>query len=58
MTYVTTSKELRPGYYSGESYVKKLGGVDIYPVLDPETEILRRGYNNYSLLIDTIKEVF
>ena len=58
VTYVTTSKELRPGYYEGESYVKKLGGVDIYPVIDSEKDILKRGYHDYPKLIQKIKEVF
>jgi len=58
VTYVTTSKELRPGYYDGDSYTKKLGGAKIYPILDPEKEIIERGYNNYEPLINKIKEVF
>jgi hypothetical protein len=58
ITYVTTSKELRPGYYDGESYTKKLGGATIYPIIDPETEIIERGYNNYESLLDKIKEIF
>ncbi len=58
VTYVTTSKELRPGYYDGDCYTKKLGNAKIYPIIDPETEIIKRGYNNYNLLLDKIKEVF
>ena len=58
VTYVTTSKELRPGYYEGDSYVKKLGGANIHPVIDPESEIIRRGYNDYVPLMKKIKEVF
>ena len=58
VTYVTTSKELRHGYYDGDSYTKKLGGAKIYPIIDPESEIIRRGYNDYTQLMDKIKEVF
>ena len=58
VTYVTTSKELRPGYYDGDSYTKKLGGAKIYPVIDPESEIIKRGYNDYVPLMNKIKEVF
>ena len=58
VTYVTTSKELRPGYYEGDSYVKKLGGANIHAVIDPESEIIRRGYNDYVPLMKKIMEVF
>jgi hypothetical protein len=58
ITYVTTSKELRHGYYNGESYTKKLGNAKIYPILDPESEIIKRGYNDYSHLLNKIKEIF
>ena len=58
VTYVTTSKELRPGYYEGDSYVKKLGGANIHAVIDPESAIIRRGYNDYFPLMKKIMEVF
>jgi len=58
VTYVTTSKELRPGYYEGDSYVKKLGNAVIYPIIDPESEIIKRGYNNYDALLTKVKEIF
>ena len=58
VTYVTTSKELRPGYYEGDSYVKKLGGANIHAVIDSESEIIRRGYNDYVPLMKKIMEVF
>ena len=57
-TYVTTSNELRPGYFDGDSYTKRLGGAEIYPVIDPETVIKERGYNDYESLMNKIKEVF
>ena len=58
VTYVTTSNELRPGYYDGDSYTKKLCGAKIYPLIDPEEEIIKRGYNDYQPLLNKIKEVF
>ena len=58
VTYVTTSNELRPGYFDGDSYTKRLGGAEIYPIIDPETVIKERGYNDYKSLLDKIKEVF
>lgn len=48
ITYVTTSGELRPGYFDGDSYYKKLANSKIYPVIDPETEIKKRKYRDYS----------
>jgi hypothetical protein len=58
VTYVTTSNELRPGYYDGDSYTKKLGNAKIFPLIDPEKEIIERGFNDYKPLIHKIKEVF
>ena len=58
VTYVTTSNELRPGYYDGDSYTKRLGGAKIYPVIDPETIINERGYNDYESLLSKVREIF
>ena len=58
VTYVTTSNELRPGYFEGNSFTKKLAGAKIYPIIDPESEIVKRGYNDYEPFINKIKETF
>ena len=53
IVYVPAGKELRENYLDNpNSYFKKLGGCDVYPVLDPGEE------NNYSKLINKVKEIF
>lgn len=56
--YVNTSGDIRPGYFEGESYFKKLSGAPIYPIIDKKEDILKRGFRDYSLLYSTIKQVF
>ena len=58
ITYVTTSKELRPGYFDGDCYYKKLSNAEVMAVLDPETDIIERGYRDYEELYKLMKEVF
>lgn len=58
ITYVTTSGELRPGYFSENSWYKKLSGANVIPVIDPEKEITKRGYHDYDKLYKMIKQEF
>ena len=55
--YITTSGELREGYFDEHSYYRKLSGAEVYPVRDPEKEIIERGHNDYTKLLKTIKDV-
>lgn len=57
ITYVTTSGELRAGYFGPNSYYRKLSGSDIYAVCDPEDQITIRGHQ-YEPLYTYIKNVF
>ena len=56
--YVNTSKDIRPGYFEGDSYFKKLSGAPIYPIIDKKEDILSRGHRDYSLVYKKIKEIF
>ena len=56
--YVNTSKDIRPGYFEGDSYYKKLSNAPIHPVIDKKEDILKRGFRDYSLLHSTIQKVF
>ena len=69
--YVTQGRELRPNYFSDESYWRKLSGADVIPVFDvieevnnvesaeeQEHVINRSGKSDYNELIRTIKEQF
>ena len=69
--YVTQGRELRPNYFSEDSYWKKLSGADVIPIFDVIEErnnvksaeeqghtINRSGKSDYSELIRTIKEQF
>lgn len=57
IVYVPKGKELRPNYLdSPESYFRKLSNSDVYPILDPEAKF--PGTNNYSKLINKVKEIF
>jgi hypothetical protein len=58
VTYVTTSGELRDNYFQKNGYYCKLSNSDVIPVRDPETEIIKRGYNDYESLLNKIKEVY
>jgi len=56
--YVNTSGDIRPGYFDGDSYFKKLSNAPIYPIVDKKDDILARGYRDYSKLYETIHNVF
>jgi hypothetical protein len=55
--YVNTSKDIRPGYFEGESYFNKLSKAKVVPVVDTLDEIVKRGYRDYSKVFEYIKEV-
>lgn len=55
--YVNTSKDIRPGYFEGESYFNKLSKANVVPVVDTLDEIVKRGYRDYSKVFESIKEV-
>lgn len=57
ITYVTTSGELRDGYFGPNSYYRKLSGAEIYAIRNPETDIDKYGHN-YRELFATVKRVF
>ena len=69
--YVTQGRELRPNYFSDESYWKKLSEANVIPIFDVIEEINnvesaeehghtinRSGKSDYNKLIETIKENF
>ena len=56
--YVNTSGDIRPGYFEGETYFRKLSGAPIYPIIDKKDEILARGYRDYSGVHNLIKTIF
>jgi len=71
ISYVHKGKELRPGYFSDDSYFKQLSNADITPVFDVIASInninLAQEYghtinytnkNNYKELLETIKDKF
>jgi hypothetical protein len=58
ITYVTTSGELREGYFDENSYYRKLSNAPIYAFIDNENDIKARGHRDYSELYKKVKEVF
>tara|TARA_R100001594_G_scaffold12728_1_gene28047 strand:+ start:365 stop:1273 length:909 start_codon:yes stop_codon:yes gene_type:complete len=58
ITYITTSGETRDNYFNDRCYYRKLSDADIYPVLDKEEDIKKRGKRDYSLLFKYMKEIF
>ncbi len=58
ITYVTTSKELREGYFDGDSYYKKLSGCNVIPIIDSEHDIEKRGHRDYSKLYTEMRRNF
>lgn len=56
--YVNTSKDIRPGYFEGESYFKKLSKAKVIPVIDKKEEIIKRGYRDYSQVYENILNTF
>lgn len=53
--YVNTSKDIRPGYFYGDSYFNKLSNASIYPVVDTKAQIKVRGWRDYSEVYHHIK---
>ena len=56
--YVNTSGDIRPKYFEGQSYLKKLSEAPIYPVIDKLDDIRNRGYRDYTKLYKYMKETF
>lgn len=54
--YVNVSKDVRSGYFEGNSYFNKLSNAQIYPVVDKRDEILNRGYRDYNLVYQYIED--
>jgi hypothetical protein len=54
--YVNTSKDIRPGYFEGESYFNKLSKAKVIPVVDTLDDIIKRGYRDYSKIFESISE--
>lgn len=54
--YVNTSKDIRPGYFEGESYFNKLSNAKVIPVVDTRDNIIARGYRDYSRVYTSIQE--
>jgi hypothetical protein len=54
--YVNTSKDIRPGYFEGESYFNKLSKAKVIPVIDKKEEIIKRGYRDYSQIYASIEK--
>jgi len=52
--YVNTSKDVRPGYFDGESYFNKLSEAKVYPVVDTRDDIIKRGFRDYSKVYENI----
>jgi hypothetical protein len=54
--YVNVSKDVREGYFDGNSYFRKLSKAEVYPVVDKRNDILKRGYRDYSLVHEFIEK--
>lgn len=54
--YVNTSKDIRPGYFEGESYFNKLSKSKVVPIVDTRDNIIARGYRDYSRVYSSIQE--
>ena len=55
--YVNTSGDIRPGYFDGNSYFRKLSKNQIHPVIDTLEEIKSRGYRDYTQVYDYAKTI-
>ena len=56
--YVNTSGDIRPGYFDENSYFRKLSNAPIYPIIDTNDDIKKRGHRDYTNLHNKISEVF
>ena len=56
--YVNTSGDIRPGYFEGNTYFKKLSKNRILPVIDTLDDIQKRGKRDYSQVYQHINNTF
>ena len=56
--YCTIGRETSPHYWSKNSYYQKISNNQAIPVIDKCEEIYERGKQNYTELIQKIKETF
>jgi hypothetical protein len=56
--YVTQGRELRPNYFSNDSYFHQLSKANIIPVIDTVDEIKARGYHDIDKIIKVIEKEF
>ena len=56
--YVTQGKELRPNYFSDDSYFHQLSKAEIIPVFDTVEEIKQRNTHDINRIIKVINEKF
>jgi len=54
--YVNTSKDVRPGYFEGESYFNKLSNAKVVPIVDTKKAIIERGFRDYTEVYSSIKK--
>lgn len=52
--YVNTSRDVLPGYFSEDSYFNKLSDAKIIPIVDKRSDILKRGYRDYTEVFNSI----
>ena len=48
----------RPGYFDKNSYFIQLSDASIYPVIDLRDDILKRGHQDYSKVLQHMKDIF
>jgi hypothetical protein len=58
IVYVNVSKDVRPGYFEGDCYFRKLSGADVYPVVDLRADIEARGYQDYSKVFENMTAIW
>ena len=56
--YVNTSNDIRPGYFKEEAYFNKLSSAKIIPIVDKKTDIIKRGYRDYSNVFSSVEDSF
>lgn len=58
VVYVNVSKDVRPGYFEGDCYFRKLSGADVYPAVDLRADIEKRGYQDYSTVFENMTTIW
>lgn len=58
ISYFNTAKEMRENYFGDDCYYRKLSNCDFYPILDPKNNIEKRGYRDYSKLLEKMYNTF